>query len=93
MAILSGCSSSSGGRGASCPFFLEAETSHVFACSHNYETQTKQNRPEQFAGTFNPHSDASPGQVKALLSDANTFNGFSNRDVRERLAGASLLRT
>gem|GEM_PF-4142764 len=42
---------------------------------------------------FNPLRDEDQGLFKALLSGDNTINGFRNRDVRERLAGTSLLRT
>ena len=42
---------------------------------------------------FNPLSADDQRIYKALLSGANTINGFRNRDIRARLTGSPLLRS
>lgn len=56
-------------------------------------TKRKRTRTGQSVRAFNPLSDEDQGLFKAVLSGDNTINGFCNRDVRECLAGTSLLRT
>jgi hypothetical protein len=58
----------------------------------NTITQRKRTRAGQSVKAFNPLSADDQRIFKALLSGANTINGFRNRDIRVRLAGSPLLR-
>ena len=59
----------------------------------NTITQRKRTRAGQSVKAFNPLSPDDQRIFKALLSGANTINGFRNRDIRTRLAGSPYLRT
>jgi len=55
-------------------------------------TQRKRTRSGQSVKAFNPLSREDQRIFKALLSGANTINGFRNRDLRARLMGSAFLR-
>jgi hypothetical protein len=59
----------------------------------NTITQRKRTRAGQSVKAFNPLSADDQRVFKALLSGANTINGFRNRDIRARLTGSPLLRS
>lgn len=56
-------------------------------------TRRKRTRTGQSVRAFNPLSDEDQRIFKALLTGANTINGFRNRDIRESLAGTPFLGT
>ncbi len=56
-------------------------------------TRRKRTRAGQSVKAFNPLSADEQRIYKALLSGANTFNGFRNHDIRARLTGSPLLRS
>jgi hypothetical protein len=58
----------------------------------NAISQRKRTRAGQSVKAFNPLSEEDQQIFKALLSGANTINGFRNQDIRARLAGSPLLR-
>jgi hypothetical protein len=59
----------------------------------NTITQRKRTRAGQSVKGFNPLSPDDQRAFKALLSGADTINGFRNRDIRARLTGCPLLRS
>ena len=56
-------------------------------------TRRKRTRTGQSVRAFNPLSDEDQRIFKAVLSGANTINGFRNRDIRESLAETPFLGT
>jgi hypothetical protein len=58
----------------------------------NQITQRKCTRAGQSVKAFNPVSADDQRVFKALLSGANTINGFRNQDIRARLTGSPFLR-
>jgi hypothetical protein len=56
-------------------------------------TRPKRTRAGQSVKPFNPLSPDEQRIFKALLSGANTINGFRNQDIRARLSGSAFLRS